>query len=310
MQWVTLQIEEFVNKLTSLPTLYIILPDFSALGGNLKNVSCAYKRLRKEDATGCSDAPLPPATSNTPQTAETLWNGDGKRTRPSARLNAYVRDNYTKSVSGMQEAFTLIGSLPLLEIDNEELTVTVPWIDQNSIDKMKNNYTKTANQWRKELERAKKEWSKLGSTSGAASAVSLDVENSIRSIEKNLKVLDGYGKFPEKLYKLLSWKETFIGQVLCNLSTIEDVTVGWMSRNGKRFKAWVELYVLIKAILKTWQLMIDVFTGYEAECSACKNERWNLQHFIWKLISMVIPQVPVIQFPKWPDIILDLHNIR
>lgn len=25
---------------------------------------------------------------------------------------------------------------------------------------------------------------------------------------------------------------------------------------------------------------------------------------------MIIPKIPVIQFPKWPDIILDLHNIR
>jgi hypothetical protein len=32
--------------------------------------------------------------------------------------------------------------------------------------------------------------------------------------------------------------------------------------------------------------------------------------FIWKIISAVIPQIPVIQFPKWPDIIMDLHNIR
>jgi hypothetical protein len=32
--------------------------------------------------------------------------------------------------------------------------------------------------------------------------------------------------------------------------------------------------------------------------------------FIWKLISAVIPDIPVIQFPKWPDIIIDLHNIR
>ena len=25
---------------------------------------------------------------------------------------------------------------------------------------------------------------------------------------------------------------------------------------------------------------------------------------------MILPKFPVIQFPKWPDIILDLHNIR
>ncbi len=29
MEWVTRQLEEIINKLTSLPTLYIILPDFS-----------------------------------------------------------------------------------------------------------------------------------------------------------------------------------------------------------------------------------------------------------------------------------------
>lgn len=29
MDWATRQLEEIVNKLTSLPTLYIILPDFS-----------------------------------------------------------------------------------------------------------------------------------------------------------------------------------------------------------------------------------------------------------------------------------------
>jgi len=25
---------------------------------------------------------------------------------------------------------------------------------------------------------------------------------------------------------------------------------------------------------------------------------------------MIIPKIPVIKFPKWPDIVLDLHNIR
>ena len=32
--------------------------------------------------------------------------------------------------------------------------------------------------------------------------------------------------------------------------------------------------------------------------------------FQFKLISMILPKFPIIKFPKWPDIILDLHNIR
>lgn len=66
----------------------------------------------------------------------------------------------------------------------------------------------------------------------------------------------------------------------------------------------------MKAILKSWQLLLDVFNGYEEECHECKNERQDLQGFIFKLVSAVIPSPPIIQFPKWPDIILDLHNIR
>lgn len=85
---------------------------------------------------------------------------------------------------------------------------------------------------------------------------------------------------------------------------------GWISDNGKRFRTWVELYVLIKAILKSWQLIVDLFYGYKAECDTCHNERYDLKHFIMKIISAIIPKIPIIQFPKWPDIWLDLHNIR
>ena len=66
----------------------------------------------------------------------------------------------------------------------------------------------------------------------------------------------------------------------------------------------------MKSILKSWQALIDIFLEYEASCHQCKNERHDLMYYVWKLISMVIPKIPVIKFPKWPDIILDLHNIR
>jgi hypothetical protein len=128
----------------------------------------------------------------------------------------------------MQEAFTLIGSLPLIEIDNEELSVTVPWIDEPTIKKMIESYKKTAKQWEGEIKDKTEKWKKLGTADGASASVLVDANNLVRSINKNIKVLDEYSKFPEKLYKLLSWKETFIEQILCNVAAIEEVTVGWM----------------------------------------------------------------------------------
>ncbi len=58
-----------------------------------------------------------------------------------------------------------------------------------------------------------------------------------------------------------------------------------------------------------WQVLVDVFNDYEAECGVCRNERWNLQHWLWIIISMIIPPIPVIQMPRWPDIELDFSDI-
>ena len=132
----------------------------------------------------------------------------------------------------------------------------------------------------------------------------------IGSLEKNIDILEDYKKTPEKLNNWLNKKDEYLDQVLCNLDAISSITGAWIGKNGAIFKSWIELYVLIKAVLKSWQALIDIFFDYEAECHTCKNERQDLLDYEFKLISFIIPKIPVIQFPKWPDIILDLHNIR
>lgn len=130
------------------------------------------------------------------------------------------------------------------------------------------------------------------------------------SLETNIGILHEYKEFPDRFADLINIKEVWLEQILCNIEAISSLLGEWISANGERFKAWVELYILIKAVLKSWQLFIDVFTGYEEECHQCKNERQDLQNFLFQLVSAVIPSPPIIEFPKWPDIILDLHNIR
>ena len=68
--------------------------------------------------------------------------------------------------------------------------------------------------------------------------------------------------------------------------------------------------MIIKAILKAWQELIDIFVNYEEECKECKNERHDLLNWQFQIISMIVPKIPVVRFPKWPDVIVDLHNIR
>ncbi len=129
-------------------------------------------------------------------------------------------------------------------------------------------------------------------------------------LQANLQTIEDYSRFPEKLEKYLTWKERYANQVLCNINAIEQMLGGWIENNSKRFKAWAEMDKLLKEILKSWQLIPDLFTQYEAECSVCRNERADAKQFQFKLISATTPSIPIIKFPKWPDIILDLHNVR
>ncbi len=94
------------------------------------------------------------------------------------------------------------------------------------------------------------------------------------------------------------------------MDSLEQILGGWYRDNGIRFRKWAEFYVLLKAIVSSWQPLLDIFKIKDDECAVCRNERWDLKDFIFKVLSAVIPQLPILQFPKWPDIVLDLSDIR
>ena len=73
---------------------------------------------------------------------------------------------------------------------------------------------------------------------------------------------------------------------------------------------WAEFYVLMKTIVATWQPFLDLWREKDRSCSVCQNQRWDLKYWKFKLLSAVIPSFPILQFPRWPDIVLDLSDIR
>jgi len=289
--WVERQIEEIVTKLTDFPTLYIILPDFS----------------------GILD------------TGTTEWKDVDDVVKVDKNITWLVWTGAINTAnSWMKEAYAFLSNIPLVNISQESVNINLPWVDEPTIEKTIILRNETLDGRKAELERAKNEWSfgalcnepkpedqKACEDKNAASEkIILQTEGLIRSLEQNIEVIQSYKDLPKDINTLINSKEKYIEQVMCNVESIGEILWGWIGKNGERFKAWVELYVLIKAILKSWQLMVDIFIDYEAECHECKNERGDLQAFIWELISAVIPEMPIILFPKWPDIIMDLHNIR
>lgn len=257
MWWVDAQIEEIVNKLTTFPTLSIILPDFSGI-------------------------------------FDTDWSEHF-----SKQWEILMEEKNISINSGIDSAYQFLWNLPLINIKPKRVNLDIPWIDENTLDKIILDFKLTKKQWENEFNVSK--------ISGSAA---VDVSKLISTLNQNIETLEEYKEFPRKLANLLNKKEVWIEQVMCNVENISEITSGWIWRNWKIFKTWVKTFILIKSILKSWQALIDIFIDFDAECKECKNERWDLMEFQFKLISMILPKFPIIKFPKWPDIILDLHNIR
>ncbi len=324
MEWVTRQIEEIANKLTDFPTLYIILPDFKWVFDNdwgwfldkLQSSYSAWEQTQQQKQASIQSQ----IDANKSQLGKI--NCDNNTTEclsyelEISKLEAQKNLWANQTVWGIKSVYEFLSSMPMIKIEPQKVNFNIPWPwDKASIDKAIADFEATKLQWQQEFERAKSQWNInnydcVATSSSQECKNMLNVQSLINSIDKNIEILRGYKNIPEDVYRMLKIKDIRIEQILCNIETISKIT-GWrIWDNGKRFKAWVELYVLIKAILKSWQLLVDVFIDYDAECHECKNERYDLLYFVWKLISMVMPKIPVIQFPKWPDIYLDLHNIR
>ena len=187
------------------------------------------------------------------------------------------------------------------------MPINIPWILPSELDR----YQRILQTYPAELERAARDMCLTDPSAACLQRkASLNTGAFISSVNENLKRIEEYKRFPLKIQKYITWKERYIAQILCNIDTIQQVTGGWIRDNGVRFRKWAELYVLIKAIADSWQPLIDIFMDATASCAPCRNERYTLQYWKFKLLSMLIPSIPVIRFPRWPDIVLDLSDIR
>ncbi len=321
MDWVTRQIEEFVTKLTDFPTLFIILPDFGWIMDSdwweviSKWKTEAYSEWKQTEENRLENIKSQIKSIN----SRKAWldcSGEDEIQCLSLDVEAWkleveTRDSWfawevwwaKKAFSWIRSVYDFLGNIPMVSVKPQQVNVEIPWVDQNTLNKTLLDWELTKEQWLSQS--ASIQWS----ASISATAKS-DYSRLISDLDKNIQTLEDYREIPAQLSSMFNKKEEWLWQILCNVESISTLTGGRIDQNWKRFKAWVELYVLIKAILKSWQLLVDVFQDYDAECHECKNERNDLLNYEFKLIDMIIPKIPVIQFPKWPDIILDLHNVR
>jgi hypothetical protein len=164
-----------------------------------------------------------------------------------------------------------------------------------------------------ELEKEKQEQSGADIGKCLAAKVGIgtlgDISNMISSIEENLRIIQEYLKLPRKIVQYYD----LLGHYLSDLTNFVDsifMQLGdWINKNIDRIGLWIQTAYTFEQYIKVWEGLMGLLEDYKSECSLCKSDRFTLKDFIMRFF-VALPEIPVIPFPNWPDLILDTSEIQ
>lgn len=230
MDWVNRQMEEVQTKLTTLPTIYLILPDLtvfsdmnaSDLGGDLLQSFNSGLQNRED-----------PAPSSAPQ---------GIYSTVSQKAKSF-EDGIQSGVSGIEATYTFLGSLPFMSIEERSIPITYPVIHDREVEVTLEEWTQFVSNLKavydqtlklvasakgKEPGEVIKDISKKSAEVGYDKLTEeerfiLDSGPFISSVEANLRAIEAYKKLPEQIQKYVGWREKYANEILCNVEQIGEI---------------------------------------------------------------------------------------
>ncbi|MEK7545206.1 MAG: hypothetical protein AAB551_03685, partial [Patescibacteria group bacterium] len=221
-------------------------------------------------------------------------------------------------MNGFTQFLTYLNSIPLIKIEPREVNVKLPAISPSQILRMKNDLEQWKVDFQTELDRIKKFWNlaecfkdpKLSVTEAQlCSKISVNSGLMLQRIEENIKTLDEYAQFPKKILEFRTIETKYLRQIIGYLDTITTFTGGYIQRQQKRIEQWMDAIKKVKNILNNWQAFIDLTLDYETACDKCQTDKFSLMQMLIQ-IFVQIPSPPIIEFPKWPDIVMDFSKIQ
>lgn len=209
------------------------------------------------------------------------------------------------------DVLTYLNKLPLVEIESRTIILKIPALSQKEIEQIQTKLDRWVLNAKLEVKRFKQS---LGIVEAdefqlADPNYMEKIEKTIRKVEDNIKILEDYKALPREILEWRNIQTKYIYQIICYLDTIVQYMGGYMAKQEQRIKLWIDLVEQLKAILSSWTLLNDVMIEYQKYCGGCDTERYTLIELLSKLF-VIIPELPVVPLPKWPDFYFDFSKIQ
>lgn len=257
-----------------------------------------------------------------PKSIASEFTGIRQKAQDNQENNAIDADQSIKveelqnGVLGLESVLNYVHALPLIDIKTEKVYVHYPAITREEIDLVERDFTAwvedTKTKWAEfkaqfELRRLRGEVTEAEEE--LYSELEVTVEELITGVETNMAILEGYKDIPEDLLELRNIQAEYAKVIICYLDAILDFTAGYLKENVERIEAWAQWVVDLRKIIDGWQILIDLSADLMDSCDKCTNQRFSGMQLLFSLF-VFMPEFPVIEMPKLPDIVIDVSHIQ
>lgn len=234
-------------------------------------------------------------------------------TEPGAQDPEQKLEEMDSEISGLESFVNMANSIPLIDIEPETVNIHYPAITDEEIALVEQDFNAWIEDTRQEWEQFKDEFA-LREDVTAAEEDAYDeleslVEEAISGVEANLAVLESYKDLPREILKLREIQVYYAQEIICYLDAVLGFTAGYLEENIERIESWAQWVIDLQDIVGEWQAIVDLSTDMMDSCDKCTNQRWSGLQLIFSLFTFV-PDLPVVEMPKLPDIMLDVSNIQ
>lgn len=223
----------------------------------------------------------------------------------------------TRQVSGdISELYDAISSLPLLKIREVNVPIKVPYLSRAQIFALRSDISSWIADAEAEVKRATDDWA-AGCQDGKEACdevqavkekIIVNANKTIATAKKNLNILESYIRQPAVLANIDMLTAQWLSQVICTIDTSVLYVSEWYVRNKKRIRAWEDLVDALREIRQSWSLVGEVLGNFENYCPSCRANRGESVNNVFQLGFGFLPDIPIIRFPRLPDIVLDLSR--
>lgn len=130
-----------------------------------------------------------------------------------------------------------------------------------------------------------------------------------KQIRKNIETLELYKRFPFEIYEWLHIVDKYMAEISGVINNFFGYLNFWMDLNASRFSQYVDAIITILAVVKTYQILIDITANRSSKCWTCTNDTYD--QYTCKLgflcNGIKIDPIPIPSI-KIPNLTIDLSH--